>query len=96
MINTDVFFKIAEKVGLSPSRCNWIISNQEYKYKVSTEYMDLYYRQAKMNEVLPFISLNHSEFVKDNEVESRNALETFRRFDSRKTKKDKYSKPQYK
>ena len=60
LINENLFSKIAESIGLMPSRCNWIIRSDIHKYKVSTEYMDAYYRKEKMYEMLPLISLNHS------------------------------------
>lgn len=45
IINDHLFSKIAEIVGLLPVRCNWIIKNNLQKFKVSTEYMDAYYRK---------------------------------------------------
>lgn len=73
------------------ARCNWIISNEKEKYKVSTDYMDIYYRKEKICDILPYISLNHSEFVRNEEVESQQALDIFRKFNSRKEKKYQYS-----
>ena len=66
VINNHIFSDIAESIGLMPARCNWIIRNEyNTKYKVSTDYMDAYYRKEKMYEMLPLISLNHSEFVRN-------------------------------
>ncbi len=46
MINDYLFSKIAESIGLLPVRCNWIIKNDlGQKFKVTTEYMDAYYRK---------------------------------------------------
>lgn len=68
IINERIFSTIAESVGLLPARCNWIIKNEFNKYKVSTEYMDAYYRKEKMYEILPLISLNHSPFVNNSQI----------------------------
>jgi len=65
VIKDHIFSDIAESIGLMPARCNWIIKNDYTKYKVSSEYMDAYYRKENMFEMLPLISLNHSEFVKN-------------------------------
>lgn len=53
--------------------------------------MDIYYRKEKICDILPYISLNHSEFVRNEEVESQQALDIFRKFNSRKEKKYQYS-----
>jgi hypothetical protein len=69
VINLRTFSKIAEQVGLVPARCIWVISNlKDKKYKAESHYMDIYYRKERINEFLPYISLIHSEFVKDEEV----------------------------
>jgi hypothetical protein len=36
--------------------------------------MDAYYRKEKMYEILPLISLNHSEFVNNEKVETAEGL----------------------
>jgi hypothetical protein len=36
--------------------------------------MDTIYRKEKMNEILPLISLNHSEFVNNDDVETAAGL----------------------
>lgn len=74
VINEHIFSNIAEAVGLLPARCNWIIKNDTNKYKVSTDYMDAYYRKEKMYEILPLISLNHSPFVQNSQVGTSEAL----------------------
>ena len=63
VVNSHVFSTIAETLGLMPARCSWVIKNEYLKYKVSTDYMDSYYRKERMFEILPLISLNHSQFV---------------------------------
>ena len=46
VIKDHIFSDIAESIGLMPARCNWIIRNEyNTKYKVSTDYMDAYYRK---------------------------------------------------
>lgn len=68
LINEHLFSKIAQSIGLMPSRCHWIIRSDVHKYKVTTEYMDAYYRKEKMYEMLPLISLNHSQFVSNDKI----------------------------
>ena len=46
--------------------------------------MDAYYRKEKMYELLPLISLNHSEFVRNENVETTVGLATLKDFNSRK------------
>jgi hypothetical protein len=63
--------------------------------------MDIYYRKEKINEILPYISLNHSEFVRNEDSESHSALDIFRKYNSRRDKKYQYgqqvrAKNQYK
>lgn len=77
-----------------PSRCVWIISNSSNKFRVSTEYMDTIYRKEKISDMLPDISLNHSEFVGNEAVETPGGLEVFRRFNARREKKN-YATPRY-
>ena len=67
-IHERIFSKIAEQVGLQPGRCQWILSNENSKFRVSTEYMDNIYRKEKMHEILPLIALNHSEFLHNDQV----------------------------
>ncbi len=52
--------------------------------------MDKFYRADKIFEILPYISLNHSDFVRNQDAETSTALETFRKFNSRKQKKFQY------
>ena len=73
-----------------PARCNWIIRNEDLKYKVSTDYMDAYYRKEKMYEMLPMISLNHSQFVLNENVQTAEGLATLKDFNSRKTYHNQY------
>lgn len=62
--------------------------------------MDMYYRKEKIHEILPYISLNHSEFVRNEDVETQSALNIFRKFNARREKKYTYlpnkNKNQYK
>ena len=53
--------------------------------------MDKFYRADKIFEILPDISLNHSDFVRNEEAETPTALEIFRKFNSRKEKKFQYT-----
>ena len=92
VINEHVFSNIAEAVGLLPARCNWIIKNDFNKYKVSTDYMDAYYRKEKMHEILPLISLNHSQFVSNDKVSTPEALEKFRDYNYRRNQQNHYQK----
>lgn len=69
MLSNFTFKFIAEKVGLHPGTCIWVISNnRKERYKVSTQYMDEVYRQNHLYEHFPFISLNHSQFVHNNDI----------------------------
>lgn len=89
-MNEHIFSDIAESIGLMPARCNWIIRNEDLKYKVSTDYMDAYYRKEKMYEMLPMISLNHSQFVLNENVQTAEGLATLKDFNSRKTYHNQY------
>ena len=83
-INDRIFSKIADEVGLQAGRCQWILSNENSKFRVSTEYMDTIYRKEKMHEILPLIALNHSEFLHNDQVETARGLEVFRNYNARK------------
>jgi len=64
-----MFSRIAEAVGIPPGACIWIIkNNKNLRYKVSTQFMDEMYRLNNFCESLPYVSLNHSEFVHNNDV----------------------------
>ena len=52
--------------------------------------MDAYYRKEKMYEMLPWISLNHSQFVKNENVETPAGLATLKDFTSRRTNEYNY------
>jgi len=58
--------------------------------------MDTIYRKEKINEILPLIALNHSEFVHNDEAESAKALAIFRDYNARKHEGNRYKQKKYK
>ena len=83
-IHDRIFSKIAEEVGLQPGRCQWILSNENSKFRVTTDYMDTIYRKEKMHEILPLIALNHSQFVNNSEVQTARGMEVLRNYNARR------------
>ena len=57
--------------------------------------MDAYYRKEKIYEMLPYISLNHSQFVKNDQVETTESMAVFRDFNSRKSQNGYQQRPRY-
>lgn len=83
-INDHLFTSIAEKIGIHPQACIWVISNKTDRFKVSTQYMDAFYRQKQLFKTFPYVSLNHSEFVKSEDIGTEKGYEKFKRFNERK------------
>lgn len=60
-INNHAFTQIAEQLGMHPETCTWIISNKLSRYRVSTQYMNEYYKSSYgLNAAFPYVSLNNS------------------------------------
>ena len=83
-ISSHMFTQITEQVGINPLACTWVISDKSVRYKVSTQYMDEIYVSQELFKMFPYISLNHSEFVHYDDIETEAALDKFRRFNQRK------------
>lgn len=63
-ISNHLFTEIAEEVGLPPDACIWIVSNkpqskESLKFKISTLYMNEYYK-GNFSNLYPYVSLNFS------------------------------------
>lgn len=56
--------------------------------------MDAYYRKERMFEMLPLISLNHSQFVRNENIETPEGQATLKDFNSRKIAQYNY-KPKF-
>lgn len=60
-ISSHLFTQIAEQAGINPDACTWIISNKHERFRVSTQYMNEYYRAPMgLCTAFPYVSLNHS------------------------------------
>lgn len=78
-INDHFFTQIAEKIGVNPETCVWVISNKNDRYKTSTSYMNEYYYPYRMNTMMPYVSLNNSAFIQNQEVNTEKGLEVLRK-----------------
>ena len=94
-INDHLFTQIAEKIGVNPETCVWIISNKNERYKTSTSYMNEYYYPYKMNVMMPYVSLNNSAFIQNQELNTEKGLDVLKKRSTNKNREVNVQKKRY-